>query len=88
MTEKVFLFGLINSAVLFCLYKWRVVDQYEKRIKWPEWCEFCFCFWISNAEFIVYYLKAGLCVCNTETLLKIFLYSLASAAATRLFFKP
>lgn len=86
MLNNVIIFALINTAILICLYKWNVVDFYQKTVRWPQWCEFCFCFWLALAEWLCYYANFG--HFDLKIVVHIFFYSLASAAASVFFFKP
>lgn len=76
--------ALFNTGVIIVLDKWGVADYYTaKRKKWmPDRCEFCFCFWLSMVELVVFYFKTNP-VFDLWSFCMVFIFALCSAVLSR-----
>lgn len=47
MLEIIIILSLINAALIFCLYKWKVIEWLETYVFGEALCVFCFGFWLA-----------------------------------------
>ena len=57
----ILIFGAFSASLLTCFKKWRWIEYYEVyRFPWmPSECEFCFSFWLSLLQALIYVLFTG-----------------------------
>lgn len=47
MLEIIIILSLVNVNIIFCLFKWKVIEMLEVHYLDEPVCVFCLCFWVA-----------------------------------------